>query len=85
MTSGSNNTGIFVAWLRRSALGRLAGMYRDGFGRSPLARKLLWLIIIKVAILLVVFKLWLMPNRLNRDYQTDEERAQGVRTEMLRR
>lgn len=73
------------AFIGRSALGRLIGMYRDGFGNSPLARKLLVLILIKVAILFLVFKLFLMPNHLSRDYDTDEERAQGVRNELLNR
>ncbi len=40
----------------------------------------LWaIIIIKVAILLLVFKLWLLPDRLSRDYDDDASRAQAVR------
>lgn len=70
---------------KRTALYRLATMYRDGFGHSRLARQLLWLIIIKVAILFLVFKMLLMPNWLNVNYDTDEERAEGVRNELLNR
>lgn len=60
-------------------------MYRDGYRNSPLARKLFWLIVIKVAILLLVFKLWLMPNYLNTTYDNDEDRAADVRNSLLSR
>lgn len=83
--SYDTNNSVKGGWWHGSALGRLVAMYREGFGGSRLARTLLWLVLVKVAILLLVFKLWLMPNRLSRDYDTDEERAQGVRTELLRR
>lgn len=44
----------------------------------------LWaLIIIKVIILLVVFKLLFFPNVLNRDYDTDEARAEAVRESLV--
>ncbi|MCH5247193.1 MAG: DUF4492 domain-containing protein [Muribaculaceae bacterium] len=64
---------------------KLFELYRDGFGNSKLARQLLWLIIIKVAILLLVFKLWLMPNRLSKDFDSDAERADHVRSELIDR
>ena len=72
-------------WYRRTAIFRLGEMYRDGFKNSRLARTLFWLILFKVAILLLVFKLWLMPNKLNTEYDTDEERADGVRNELITR
>lgn len=72
-------------WYKRTALFRLGEMYRDGFKGSPLARKLLIIILLKVAILLLVFKLWLMPNKLNNEYDTDPERADGVRNELINR
>lgn len=72
-------------WYERTAIYRLAQMYREGFGNSRLARQLLWIIIFKVAILLIVFKLILMPNWLSRNYDTDEERAEGVRTDLVNR
>ena len=68
-----------------SAPGRLIDIYRYGFGNSRLARKLLWLIIIKVAVLFVVFRLFLMPNQLNRDYDSGEEKAQAVRHSLIDR
>ena len=65
-----------------SAPGRLIDIYRYGFGNSRLARKLLWLII---AVLFVVFRLFLMPNQLNRDYDSGEEKAQAVRHSLIDR
>lgn len=70
---------------RRNPVALLAEMYREGFGRSRTARTLLIIVLLKVAILLLVFKLWLMPNRLNQQYDTDAEKAQGVRDELLSR
>lgn len=72
-------------WYRQTAVFRLLEMYRDGYKGHPLARTLFWLILIKVAILLLVFKLWLMPNYLNSRYSTPEEKADGVRNELISR
>lgn len=60
-------------------------MYRDGYRDNKLARTLFWLILVKVAILLLVFKLWLMPDYLNSNYDTDEERAGAVRQSLIER
>ena len=72
-------------WWLPEWLCKLASMYRDGYRHSSLARKLFWLILIKVAILLLVFKLWLMPNYLNTNFDTDEEKANSVRQELISR
>lgn len=60
-------------------------MYRDGYREHKLARTLFWLIMVKVAILLLVFKLWLMPNYLNSNYSTDDEKAEAVREALITR
>lgn len=45
----------------------------------------LWaMILIKVAILFLVFKLFFFPDRLKQDYDTDEERARAVRRDLVR-
>lgn len=72
-------------WFKKTYLYHLGTMYRDGYRNHALARTLFWLIIIKVAILLLVFKLWLMPNYLNSNYDTDEEKASSVRTSLINR
>lgn len=58
-------------------------LYYDGF-RSMTIGKTLWaIILIKLFIFFVVIKLIFFPNLLNRDYDTDEERADHVRQELL--
>lgn len=47
--------------------------------------KTLWLIIlIKLFIMFVILKLFFFPNLLNR-FDSDEERAEHVRTELLKK
>lgn len=53
--------------------------YVDGFRQMTVGRYLWAIIILKVAILLLVFKLFLLPDRLARDYDNDDERAKAVR------
>lgn len=68
-----------------SAPARLIAMYRDGFRHSALARRLLCLIIIKIVILFALFRLFLMPDRLDSVYDTDDEKAGAVRTSLIER
>lgn len=48
-------------------------------------RKLWLLIIIKLFILFFIFKLFFFPDILQRDYDTDGERADAVRRSLLTR
>lgn len=58
--------------------------YYDGF-RSMTVGRTLWLIILlKVFIFFVVMKLLFFPNILSRDYDNDADRADAVRTNLLR-
>ena len=64
---------------------RVWDLYYDGF-RSMTVGKTLWVIIlVKVFIFFVVMKLLFFPNILKRDYSTDEERADHVRNELIKR
>lgn len=59
--------------------------YADGFRSMTIGRKL-WLIIgIKLFVFFVILKLFFFPNLLQRDFDTDEERAQHVRTTLTNR
>ena len=59
--------------------------YADGFRSMTIGRKL-WLIIgIKLFVFFVILKLFFFPDRLSRDFDTDEERAQHVRTTLTNR
>lgn len=68
-----------------SAPSRLIEIYRHGFGNSPLARKLLWIIIIKVIVLFAVFRLFLMPDNLSTTCDTPDEKAEVVRRSLIDR
>lgn len=59
--------------------------YADGFRSMTIGRKL-WLIIgIKLFVFFVLLKLFFFPDILSRDFDTDEERAQHVRTTLTNR
>ncbi|MDE6683940.1 MAG: DUF4492 domain-containing protein [Duncaniella sp.] len=48
-------------------------------------RKLWAIIIIKLILFFLVFKLFLFPDILQRDYDTDDERANAVRETLIER
>lgn len=59
-------------------------LYYDGF-RSMTVGKTLWIIImVKLFIFFVVMKMLFFPNVLKSNFNTDEERAEHVRSELLR-
>ena len=60
-------------------------MYVDGFRQMTVGRKLWLLIIIKLAILFLVFRLFFFPDILQENYSTDAERADAVRTALTDR
>lgn len=66
-------------------LSRIFRFYLDGFRSMTIGRKLWALIIIKLVIFFLVFKLFLFPDILSRDYDTDEERADAVRENLINR
>ena len=64
---------------------RVWNFYYEGF-RSMTVGKTLWMIIlVKLFIFFVVMKMLFFPNILKRDFNTDEERADHVRNELLKR
>lgn len=59
-------------------------IYYDGFRTMPRWGKILCIIVItKVLIMFVVFKLLLMPNYLNSQYTTDEEKSEHVLNNLI--
>lgn len=75
-----------------NAIARAAGLprrvvrfYVDGFRSMTVGRSLWVLIIIKVAILFLVFKLFFFRDELATRYDTDTERAEAVRQELVSR
>ncbi len=61
---------------------RVADLYVDGFRNMTVGRTLWVLIILKVALLLLVFKLIFFPDLLQRGYDSDQDRAQAVRSSL---
>ncbi|MDE6491318.1 MAG: DUF4492 domain-containing protein [Muribaculaceae bacterium] len=57
--------------------------YSDGFRSMTVGRKLWALIIFKVIVLLLVFRLFFFPNILERDYDNDADRSDAVRSSLL--
>lgn len=66
--------------VKESLFRRAVSMYVDGFKAMTVGRKLWVLILVKLAILFLVFKLFFFPDLLQKNYDTDEQRAQAVRT-----
>lgn len=64
---------------------RVADLYIDGFRNMTTGRSLWVLILIKVALLVFVFKLLFFPDILSRDYDTDADRARAVRSSLISR
>ena len=62
---------------------RVVDLYVDGFRSMTVGRSLWVLILLKVALLFLVFKLLFFPDVLSRDYDTDSERAQAVRSALI--
>lgn len=62
---------------------RIWRFYADGFRSMTIGRYLWAIILIKLALLFLVFKLFFFPDILERDYTTDEDRAQAVRTNLI--
>lgn len=68
---------------RPSLAVRIWRFYIDGFKSMTIGRYLWAIILIKLAVMFLVFKLFFFPNILSRDYDTDEDRAQAVRTNLI--
>lgn len=60
-------------------------MYADGFRSMTVGRSLWALIIIKLAIFFLIFKLFFFPDILQENYPDDAARAQAVRTALTTR
>lgn len=63
---------------------RVRDLYVDGFRNMTVGRYLWAIILVKLAILFLVFRLFFFPDLLQRDYNTDEERADAVRSNLTR-
>ena len=62
---------------------RVIDLYVDGFRSMTIGKRLWAIIIIKLAVIFLVLKLFLFPDLLQRDYYTDEDRANAVRSRLM--
>lgn len=63
---------------------RIIFFYLDGFKSMTLGKSLWILIIIKLFIMFAILKAFFFPNLLNTLYDNDKDKAQHVRTELLK-
>ncbi|MBD5285874.1 MAG: DUF4492 domain-containing protein [Bacteroides sp.] len=68
---------------KANTLVRIYRFYRDGFRSMTVGRWLWLMIIVKLFVLFFIFKLFFFPDVLNRDYDTDEQRAGAVRASLM--
>ena len=68
----------------RGLLRRVWDLYYDGFRNMTVGRQLWVLIILKVIILFCIIKVLFFPDILQRDYDSDADRAQAVRESLTR-
>lgn len=66
-------------------LRRIYDFYLSGFRSMTIGRKLWLLIIIKLVIFFAVMKLFFFPDFLSANYDTDRERADAVRHNLITR
>lgn len=61
---------------------RVVELYAGGFREMTVGRRLWVLILVKLAILFLVFRLFFFPDRLAEEYDNDSERARAVAREL---
>lgn len=62
-----------------SRLKSIVNFYVDGFKSMTIGRTLWLIILIKLAIIFLVLKLFFFPDKLATEYDTDAQRADAVR------
>lgn len=68
-----------------SKIRKIVTLYTDGFRSMTVGRSLWLMIIIKVVILFAVLKVFFFPDLLGSGYDTDEQRAEAVRSSLAGR
>lgn len=68
-----------------SKIRKIVTLYTDGFRSMTVGRSLWLMIIIKIVILFAVLKVFFFPDLLGSGYDTDEQRAEAVRSSLTGR
>lgn len=64
---------------------KIVDFYVDGFKSMTVGRKLWAIILIKLGIMFLVFKLFFFPNILQENYDSDDDRARAVAEQLSSR
>ena len=64
---------------------RVVDFYVDGFKNMTVGRKLWAIVLIKAALLFLVFKLFFFPDILKENYDNDDDRARAVAEQLTTR
>ena len=64
---------------------RIIRFYVEGFKSMTVGKKLWALIILKLFIMFAILKLFFFPDLLSSNYDNDDDRAQHVRNELIKK
>jgi len=59
--------------------------FRDGFRSMTIGRTLWMIVLIKLFIMFAILRVFFFPNFLNANYDTEDQKADHVRTELIER
>lgn len=62
---------------------RAEDLYVGGFREMTVGKKLWILVLVKLAILFLVFRLFFFPDKLAEEYDNDADRARAVRSALI--
>lgn len=68
----------------KEKLAKIYDLYADGFRNMTVGKKLWGIIILKLAIIFLVFRLFFFPNVLQENYDNDADRARAVARELTK-
>lgn len=78
----NNNT---IQQKGQSLLRRIYVLYADGFRNMTVGKKLWAILLIKVAVIFLVFRLFFFPDILKENYDNDADRAAAVSSSLTSR
>lgn len=67
-----------------NAVKRIWQFYLEGFRSMTIGKKLWALILIKLALIFLLLRLFFFPNVLQEGYDTDDQRAEAVRSALTK-
>ncbi|MFO8128593.1 MAG: DUF4492 domain-containing protein [Bacteroidales bacterium] len=70
--------------MKKNIFQRVFYFYYEGFRSMTIGRTLWMIILIKLFIMFVIFRLFFFPNFLNTNFDTDQERSDHVIEELTK-